>query len=194
MSTRNDRLAMIRESIVKDDTSILNPRDLQLRAELLDTFTLLMTGQHTMRSCAEEIMRMHGIRSQMTAYSRIRDAKLLFGDVSSSHRQVDAMILYMRCEQNWEDTKSIADVAVRVELRDKVVNTMQKIRASGDMDNYDPGRLAPEPTVMRLSKPIKRMVLAMVVKGVVDLDADLPAMDVPATVLSSTPHADAAQA
>lgn len=188
MST-NHTLSRLRESFVQDDESILTTEQVELREQLLHTFSLLMGGEHTTRSCVDEIMRTYGIKSITTAYARIRDAKALFGDVTTGHRMADSLILWQRAEKNWEDTAKIADVADRVEKRDKVLQTMMKIRGAGGAEEgvVDPSKYEPHTYQIRLSKPVKRLLFNLLKSGAVDLDEDMPEMITEAVVVQPAP-------
>ena len=189
----NNPLALMRESLAKEDDSILTAEQKTVRDELLYGFTLLMSGEHTTRTVVDELMKTYGYKSLTTAYARVRDAKVLFGDVTTGHRMVDSLILLQRCESNWEATEAIANVADRVELRDKVLNTLLKIRGTGGMEegHADPSKYEPHTYELRLSKPVKRLLFGLLRDGVVDLDA-MPELHTTATeVKPDAPEASA---
>ena len=161
---------------------------MKLKEELLYTFTLLMSGDHTTRSVVDELMKTYPFKSHTTAYARVRDAKLLFGDVTTGHRMVDSRILLQRCEKNWQDTQSVADVGYRIELRDKVLQTQLKIRGTGGAEegHVDPSKYEPHTYELRLSKPVKRLLFGLLRDGVVDLDA-MPELHTTAEEVKGTP-------
>lgn len=184
----NHALQLMRESISKEDDSILTADQKGLKDELLYTFTLLMSGDHTTASVVKELMKTYPYKSLTTAYARVRDAKELFGDVTTGHRMVDSLILLQRCERNWEDTAAVSSVVDRIELRDKVLNTLLKIRgANGAEEGHaDPSKYEPHTYDIRLSKPVKRLLFGLLKDGVVDLET-MPDLSTTATVVEQEP-------
>ena len=158
---------------------------MQLRQQLEFAFKLLIDGERTSGEVVQALMEEFGIKNEVTAYARIRDAKALFGDVVKANRQVEAHIQYMRAEAIYKKAMDNEDLETAL----KAVDTMAKIRGldKEDLSGIDPSKLEPHTYEVQLDPRMAAFVTSLLQMGRVNLTealGDIPEADVVSSVPS----------
>ena len=176
---KENRTAIIRNSIVENDDSALTPAELELKEQCLFAFKLMVDGEKTKGEVVKALMEEYGIRNTVTAYGRIRMAGEWFGDSVKANRQVEAHIQYMRAEAIYKKAMDNEDLETAL----KAVDTMAKIRGldKEDLSGIDPSKLEPHTYEVQLDPRMAAFVTSLLQMGRVNLTealGDVPEAEV----------------
>lgn len=185
---RNDaRLERVRASITNNDDSRLTEEDKVYRDELLSAFDLLMSEEHTERSLLSALVAQFNI-SLGTALRRLQDAKHAFSDLLPGNRITDAHRLIMQCEADLQEANAITDPKERLEVKDRIRNTLIKLRGLDKPDDgIDPSAYEPSKMVVSMPPALNSALLKLVGQGFVNLSNQV---QLPAAEFTEIPDAD----
>lgn len=96
-ASHQDKLARIHKAVSTGDMLMLLDDEVALHEQLEFVFELMLSGEFTHGEILSRVRDRFRMGS-VTASGRIRDAKVVFGDVTKGQRAMDQHILYMRAE------------------------------------------------------------------------------------------------
>ncbi len=176
---RENRVELIRKAVLEKDNSLLTPELVQLRQQLEFAFKLLIDGSRTSGEVVQALMEEFGLKNEVTAYARIRDAKALYGDVVKANRQVEAHVQYMRAEGIYRRAMDNDNMEVAL----KAVDTMAKIRGldKEDLNAIDPSKLEAHQYQLQLDPRMEQFVKLLLGSGRINLTelmGDVPVAEI----------------